>query len=149
MSSDRRFDMVKLTHETVMEFAGERSWTMRAKVIDRVATRYVDHALAPAERPVALELFRLALADGEKTVRRILAESLKNAATLPRDIVDALAQDAPEVSAPFLAASPLLAEDDLIAIATSGTGAQREAIACRAKLSERLARILHFRQAAA
>ena len=39
--------------------------------------------------------------------------------------------DVPEVAAPFLAATPLLGEDDLYIIARDGSTAHRLAIACR------------------
>ena len=87
-----------------------------------------------AERRAAHDLFRIALYDGETVVRRVLAESLKHARDLPRDIVRRLAQDVPEVSAPFLAASPLLGDEDLMPIAKCGATAQRTAIAGRPRL---------------
>ncbi len=105
--------MIALTRETVVKCAQEASWTARAKTIERAATRYVEGSLSPAERQAALDLIRLALDDGEPLVRRVLAESVKHARELPRDVVRAIAHDLPEVSAPFLAVSPLVADDDL------------------------------------
>ncbi len=141
--------MIAVSRDVVVQFLEEASWTARAKAIERVATRYVEDALTPEEAAEALDLFRAALYDAEPLVRRVLAESLKRAPALPADIVQALAQDVPEVAAPFLAASPLLGEDELIAIAKGGAGAHRAAIACRPSLSERLAHILFGRAALA
>jgi uncharacterized protein (DUF2336 family) len=104
---------------------------------------------ATAERPATLDLIRLALYDGEPLVRRVLAESLKHSHDLPRDVVRRLVQDIPEVSAPFLAASPLLGDDELLALAKSGATAQRAAIACRQRLSPRVATIVCGRAAVA
>src|SRR5579872_4785097 len=103
-----RQQMVALTRDVVVQFAEEQSWTGRAKITERVATRFVEGSPSLSEYQVAIDLFRLALYDGEPLVRRVLAESIKHARNLPRDIVRALVQDVPEVSAPFLAASPLL-----------------------------------------
>ncbi len=126
-------------------FAQEQSWTERAKTVERAATFYVEGALDEEGRLAALDLFRLALYDGEPLVRRVLAESIKRARELPRDIVRTLARDVPEVSAPFLAASPLIADEDLLAIARDGASAQRAAIARRLALPNRVAQALFGR----
>lgn len=141
--------MVALTREIVIQFAQEQSWTARAKAVEQVATAYVEGAFEATERQAALDLFRLALYDSEPLVRRVLAESIKHARDLPRDMVRTLSQDIPEVSAPFLAASPLLGDDELLSIATGGATVQRAAIACRPSLSARVANVLFGRAAVA
>ena len=141
--------MFGVTRTEVLNFAQELSWTERAKTVEHVATLYVDGMLDEEQRMAALDLFRLALYDGEPLVRRVLAESVKNARELPRDIVRTLARDVPEVSTPFLAASPLIADEDLLAIAEFGTSIQRAAIARRLFLPSRVARILYRRPAVA
>jgi uncharacterized protein (DUF2336 family) len=141
--------MVDLTPELLLQFAHEQSWTARAKIIERVASRFSQGAYPPAEHSLALDLFRIALYDSEPLVRRVLAESLKRAGDLPHDMVSRLAQDIPEVSAPFLAASPLLGDDELLPLATGGATVQRAAIACRPRLSPRVANILYRRTAVA
>jgi uncharacterized protein (DUF2336 family) len=141
--------MFGVTRDMILYFAQEQSWTERAKTVERAATLYVDGALDGEGRAAALDLFRLALYDGEPLVRRILAESIKHARELPRDIVRTLARDTPEVSAPFLSASPLIADDDLLAIAQDGASVQRAAIARRLSLPSRVARVLFGRPAVA
>lgn len=141
--------MAALTRDFVIQFAQEHSWTARAKSVEKVATDYVDGALQAAESLAALDLFRLALYDAEPLVRRVLAESIKHARDLPRDIVRMLARDIPEVSAPFLAASPQLSDDELLSIAQAGASVQRAAIACRPRLSARVANVLFGRAAVA
>jgi uncharacterized protein (DUF2336 family) len=138
--------MVAITRELVVRFAEEPSWTARAKIAERVATRYAENALATNERLSALDLLRLAIYDGEPLVRRVVAETVKFARDLPRDIVRALAADVPEVSVPFIAVSPLLGEEDLLSIAKIGAAAQRAAIACRPRLSSRVANLVLGRQ---
>ncbi len=141
--------MFGMTRDMVLSFAQEHSWTERAKTAERAATLYVEGALGEGEREAALDLFRLALYDGEPLVRRVLAESIKHARELPRDIVRTLARDVPEVSAPFLASSPLIADEDLLAIAQGGASVQRAAIARRLSLPSRVARVLFGRAAVA
>jgi uncharacterized protein (DUF2336 family) len=131
--------MMALTREIIAQVVEDVSWTARAKLTERVATRYVEEMLDEAERQVALEVFRIALYDGEPVVRRVLAESLKHATDLPRDIVLGLARDLAEVASPFLAASPLLADEDLIAVVATCSTAHRLAVAARRTLSSRVA----------
>jgi uncharacterized protein (DUF2336 family) len=141
--------MVALTREFVIQFAQELSWTARAKTVERVATRYVEGVYDAAGHAAALDLLRLALNDSEPLVRRVLAESIKHARDLPRDLVCGIAHDIPEVSAPFLTASPLLGDDELMAIALGGASVQRAAIAGRPRLSARVANVLYGHAAVA
>ena len=138
--------MAALTREMVYRFAEEPNWTARAKTIERVATLYVEDGIDAAEHAVVLDLFRLAHYDAEPLVRRVLAETLKHTTALPRDIVRGMVADIAEVSAPFLACSPLLVADDLAAIAASGSPGQRAAIARRARLPRHVVRLLHGRR---
>lgn len=121
----------------------------RAKTVETVASAYDTGALGLAERRAAIDLFRIALYDSEPLVRRVLADSLKHVHDLPRDVVRRIAHDIPDVSAPFLAASPLLGDDELLPLAKSGAAAQRAAIASRPHLSPRIASVLCRRDAVA
>ena len=132
--------MTVLTRDMMQRFTEEPCWTVRARIVESVATRYVENMFEDGERAAALDLFRLALYDAEPLVRRVLAETIKHASELPRDIVRSIVTDDPEVSAPFLAESPLLSDDDLIAIALLGSRAERAAIARRPRLPPQVAR---------
>lgn len=127
----RDFEMSLFHRDTVAEFIDEPSWTARAKQIERAAALYVDGALDEEDAETAVEIFRVALFDGEPLVRRVLAETLKHATRLPDDIVQALARDIGEVAAPFLKCSPLLDADDLAEIARDGSAKHRQAVFCR------------------
>lgn len=118
--------------ETIAEVIDEPSWTARARLVERIASAYVAGDFDALEVRSALEVFRVTLYDGEPLVRRVLAESLKHATALPRDIVLALAHDVADVATPFLVSSVLLDADDLAAIARDRSAAHRLAIACRA-----------------
>lgn len=131
--------MTALARDSIAQFIEEGSWTARAKMVERIATRYVEGGLGEVERCTAEDLFRLALYDGEALVRRVLAETLKHATEMPRDIVLALAHDVVDVAAPFLAASPLLEDDELMPIVAGGSSAHRLAVTARRPLSSRIA----------
>jgi uncharacterized protein (DUF2336 family) len=134
--------MTTLTREVIAELIEEASWTARAKSVERLATRFAEGELSVAERETATEAFRVVLYDGEPLVRLILAESIKFAADVPRDLLLALARDTATVATPVLEHSRLLGDDDLLAIAQRFSPAHRFAIAGRRNISGQVAAAL-------
>lgn len=134
--------MATWTREIIADLIEQASWTGRAKSLERLGTRFAEGGLEEAEWHAITDAFRIALYDAEPLVRRVLAESVKSAADLPRDVLLALARDIATVAAPLLEHSRLLSEDDLLPIAVSGSTAHRFAIAARrlisGNISERL-----------
>jgi uncharacterized protein (DUF2336 family) len=130
--------MAMVTRDVIAALVEEASWTERAKWLDRLAQRFARGGLAEAEWHTVTDAFRIALYDGEPLVRRVLAENVKTAPDLPRDILLALARDVATVAAPVLEQSRLLADDDLLPIVLGHTPAHRAAIAGRRRLSIRL-----------
>ncbi|HLJ64755.1 MAG TPA: DUF2336 domain-containing protein [Stellaceae bacterium] len=130
--------MAALTRWTVDKMIEETSWTQRAKLLERIATRFVEGTLDALEWSIATDVFRVALYDGEPLVRRVLAEAVKDAVDLPRDILLGLISDVAEVAIPVLGASPLLSDDDLLVIACASSIQHRLAMASRASISERV-----------
>src|SRR5579864_2117070 len=100
--SGKRVCMTKNTCEVIAELIEEASWTVRATSLETLATRFVEGSLDDGERTAVMEAFRFALYDAEPMVRRVLAESLKSATELPRDVLLALARDAAAVAVPIL-----------------------------------------------
>jgi uncharacterized protein (DUF2336 family) len=111
------------------------NWTERAKSVERIAALYCEGALDPVTRRRTEDAFRALRYDGEDLIRRLLAECLKDAAHLPRDIAFTLATDKPEIAAPFLAHSPALGDRDLLVVLRDHAGPHRLAIARRPALS--------------
>ncbi|HYM01478.1 MAG TPA: DUF2336 domain-containing protein [Stellaceae bacterium] len=134
--------MTKNTCEVIAELIEEASWTVRATSLETLATRFVEGSLDDGERTAVMEAFRFALYDAEPMVRRVLAESLKSATELPRDVLLALARDAAAVAVPILEHSRLLREDELLPIVQRGSTAHRFAIAGRRLISGRVAEAL-------
>jgi uncharacterized protein (DUF2336 family) len=128
--------------EVIAQLIEEGSWTSRAKSLERLATRFVEGLLDEAEWHAVTDAFRVALYDGEPLVRRVLAESVKTAPDLPRDILLALARDMAAVAAPVLEHSRLLSVDDLLPVVKTGATAHRLAIAGRRLISGRVAEAL-------
>lgn len=92
--------------------------------------------LSEREKAVALEVFRGLLRDAEAEVRRTLAENIRTSPLLPRSIARQMAEDIASVAVPILQSSPVLSDEDLVAIIAGGDAAKQRAIAGRSSLSE-------------
>jgi uncharacterized protein (DUF2336 family) len=134
--------MATLTREVIAKLIEEASWTERAKSLERLAARFAEGGLDETEWHAVTDAFRVVLYDAESLVRLVLAETVKFAPDLPRDILLALARDTATVAAPILEHSRLLSEDDLLPIAQRHSPAHRFAIAGRRLISGRVAAAL-------
>jgi len=130
------------TREVIIQLIEETSWTERAKLVERLGTRFSAGGLAAAEWHAITDAFRVALFDSEPLVRRVLAESVKLANDLPRDILLSLARDTAAVAIPVLEHSVRLSDLDLLPLVERGSPAHRFAIAGRRQLSRRIAEAL-------
>jgi uncharacterized protein (DUF2336 family) len=130
------------SREEILRLIESSSWTARAKGAAELAAAYCSGKLASETRRNVEDAFRILRFDAEVLVRRLLAECLKNARGLPRDIAMRLATDRADVAAPFLAHTPSLKEWDLLAILKEHPGAHRLAIAQRQRLGAELAEAL-------
>src|SRR5215468_10267674 len=113
MTSERRG---KPSREEILRLIEGSSWTARAKGAAELAAAYCNDQLAGETRHHVEDAFRILRFDAEVLVRRLLAECLKGARGLPRDIAMRLATDRADVAAPFLTHTPSLKEWDLLAI---------------------------------
>lgn len=130
--------------------ARDRNEMVRADLAAKIA-RIAPHLSARDQgklRDIALEVLDILTRDEAVRVRRIIAETLKDVAQAPSDIIRRLAQDADlSVAAPVLQFSPLLSEADLVAIIDSASqddkrGGAVAAIARRAGLTSRVADVI-------
>jgi uncharacterized protein (DUF2336 family) len=134
--------MAIVTRDVIVQLIEESRWTQRAKSLEQLATRFIEGGLGTAEWHTITDAFRVALYDGEPLVRRVLAETVKFAADLPRDILLSLARDIAAVATPVLEHSPALHENDVLPIVQRASPAHRFAIAGRRRVSERVAAVL-------
>lgn len=131
-------DGTEIQLEELLHKLDASSWTARAKACEQVANLYCVGALGLEHRMHAEESFRALSADSEALIRRLLAECLKTAPFLPRDIALTLANDRPDIAAPFIMASPVLTDDDLVAIIRERSDSHQAAVARRPDLSRRV-----------
>lgn len=89
--------------------------------------------------PVLGEIFLLLARQAERDVRRILSERLAHAEWAPKALVNVLALDEIEIARPIIAASPLLQDEDLLAILVQATIEHQIEVARRPRLSGRVA----------
>ncbi|HUC66667.1 MAG TPA: DUF2336 domain-containing protein [Stellaceae bacterium] len=134
--------MATVTREVIAQLIEEASWTERAKSVERLAARFTAGGLDEAEWHAATDAFRVVLYDAEPLVRLVLAETVKFALDLPRDILLALARDTATVATPILEHSRQLTEEDLLPIVQRHSPAHRFAVAGRRLISNRVAAAL-------
>lgn len=114
----------------------------RADAINALARAYLHADLGPEARIDAEIALTRALDDPEPRVRRALAQALAGSRAAPRHVVVALAADAAHVARIVLAASPLLADEDLIEAVATGEIDAQVAVARRPRLGAPVAAAL-------
>ena len=116
-------------------------WIDTAKVAERSAAAhalarvYLQTDLAFEDRCAAEAALTLLLDDPSEKVRAAMAEVFSMSPAAPRQIVEALAGDQPEVAGSILVRSPLLSDADLIDRIAQGDPRSQRLIAMRARLS--------------
>src|SRR6185312_2779981 len=105
-----------LSPADVARLLAEPSVAVRAELAQKVAVEIDNTRLTPVELEIAQDIARVMARDVALTVRRALAESLRRAVRLPRDVALRLAEDVEAVALPILTDSPVLTDDDLIAV---------------------------------
>lgn len=94
------------------------------------------------EKKAAEGIMTLLAQDAATGVRRALATTLRNSPNLPRAVARKLIDDLEEIALPILEDSPVLADEDLVAILRAGNLAKQYAIAGRETLSENVVDVL-------
>ena len=122
--------------------AGDHDPEVRALVGRKLAPRPPPELAAATDRlrSLAWSTLRTLAADAAVMVRTVIAEELQAMPDAPHDLILRLAQDAAiEVAAPVIRFSPLLTEEDLLALlAAPPVPATVTAIGRRPQLSERI-----------
>ena len=106
-----------------------------ADTIGKVARAYRDGTLSTAETAIAEDILRILAEKGELAVRRSLVGQLKDAAALPRDIVQHFLADVDEVAAPMVRDGKTVGDLDLLQVLTKRGEVLQLAVAERPGLS--------------
>jgi uncharacterized protein (DUF2336 family) len=111
----------------------------RSQIVVKVAAEFQREALSEAERALAVDILRAMASDAEMVVRQAVASTLRSSEDLPRDVAIKLARDDFRVAQPVLECSPVLTDQDLIAVLADGGAQKQVSIARRENVSEQVA----------
>jgi uncharacterized protein (DUF2336 family) len=131
-----------LTQADVAKLLAEPSSAVRAELAGKLGQEIENPNLNETETALAQDIVRIMAKDAEASVRRALAQNLRNATHLPHDVALKLANDIESVALPILESSKVLTDADLIEIVRSGAPAKQEIVAGREDISENLADVL-------
>ncbi|MDZ4761203.1 MAG: DUF2336 domain-containing protein [Alphaproteobacteria bacterium] len=127
-----------LTQDDIRRLVRGDSPEERANAAHKICRRIDGLSLDGADRAHVQQILEMLAADTAVLVRRALAVTLRNSPNLPHDLALRLARDVDAVATPILKNSPVLTEEDLIAIVLSSPAAKQVAVAERASLSPAL-----------
>lgn len=99
-------------------------------------------ALTADDQKFAEQILSLLAEDAAIAVRKALSVTLQNSPHLPRAIARKLAEDIDDIAVPVLENSPILTDEDLIAVLRAGEAVKQYAIAGRDQLSEGVVDVL-------
>lgn len=109
--------MFSLSQTDVVQLVKEPNPAMKAETVARITADYNNNLFSEKENVIIFDILRLLVRDTALIVRKTIAESLKDNADVPHDIILTLANDSyTEVSEPILTFSKVLTNDDLISI---------------------------------
>lgn len=131
-----------LRFQDVQALLADPAPARRAKVVQQLAVEFDSGRLKPAEWAIALDIMRAMAADAEAAVRHAVADSMKGSQAMPRDLAVKLAKDDAAIALPILEWSPVLTDEDLVAVLTDGNGAKQVAVARRPEVSTTVASAL-------
>lgn len=114
----------------------------RTETAAHVATLLARGALSAAARRSAIAVLETLARDVEQEVRQALAIHVAHCSTLPPTLARTIADDIEAISVPFIRVSPVLGDEDLVAIIGAGSVAKQVAIAQRQHVSENVSESL-------
>ncbi len=123
----------------LQKLRGKSSLDVRSEATEKICQQYNEGIFNESETKIVSEILDLLSQDIEVSIRRSLAENLKNSTKLPREIALRLAKDVEDVALPILEFSFVLTDEDLIEIIKSTKDvARHRAIAKRSSVSYRV-----------
>mgnify|MGYP006424310405 CR=1 FL=1 len=124
--------------DRLLRLARDTSRGARSSLVAALGDLFAERerVLTERERALMTEILQKLVREVEGTVREQLARHLADSTAAPPDLVRDLANDGADVAAPILMRSPLLEDDDLIAVVRHRTQQHKLAVAQRADVSE-------------
>ena len=125
-----------LSNADVARLLANPSAEVRAELAGKLGQEITGSDLAAGELVLAQDIVRLLARDVELAVRASLAQSLRHARHLPRDVALRMAEDVEAVALPILSDLLVLTDDDLVELVRLGSPRKQQSIAGRSVLSE-------------
>jgi len=125
----------RLTNDDIRRLVKGETDETRAMAARKICRRMDAASLTEAERSAARDILTVIARDATELVRRALAITLRQSPNLPRDIARKLAMDVESVATPVLESSPVLTDEDLIAVLETADTGKRCAIAGRSSVA--------------
>lgn len=116
-------------------WAGSSDTKSRVLAVKALCESYIFSDFSSDEMKAAEGAMVLLLDDRSTEVRKAMASSLCTNRNVPAIVINALAQDQLDISAPILAYSPLLSENNLIDLVADGKLGHRFIVAQRKRIS--------------
>ena len=108
----------------------------RLKTAYTVAHDYAANRLVGEDLALAEEILKYLVEDIDGDIRKAIADGVSECDFLPRDIALKLARDSDHVSLPIIAASPVLSDEDFIAIIPTASSVKQSFIASRPDIEQ-------------
>lgn len=122
----------------------------RANAVLKIGRAIRAQSLTSEDRVFAEKILSFICRDVSDLVRRALSVTLQNSPNLPRSIARLLIEDIDSIAVPVLAHSPVITDDDIVAVLRSRAAAKVKAVAQRQNISEAITRaIVSFGDSAA
>jgi len=132
-----------LSREDIERLLTENTPDVRIEVIDKIADAHLNRRYSLHDLAIAEQVMRILVKDTEISVRATLAARLQNNPYVPTDIILALVNDVDQVAIPLIENSPVLSDDDLVAIIrTCKNVAKQAAVAGRKQVSRQVSSAL-------
>lgn len=103
-------------HQDLKELRTNPSLEVKGRIVNKITKLYNSDEFSPSEKLEAEAVIKLMVAKSIAIIKEIIAKNLKYNTEIGRDVILQLAQDVEQVSLPILECSPLLTNQDLIAI---------------------------------
>lgn len=104
-------------------------------ITEKVAKYYSIKDIDNDQKRIAESIFDVLLKDTEESIRKGLAENIKNIDYMPHDIISKLSKDIASVAVPVIECSNVLTDSDLLSIISSGDFEKQKGITSRKVVS--------------
>ena len=112
--NEESFTQVAISKQDLQQLIHEPSASARAVIASKVSEDFSRSHFTSRESELALDIFRLLVQDTARSVRKAIAENLKDNPHAPHDVIKSLADDTSDIAEMVLEHSVVLTDADLV-----------------------------------